>query len=313
MTETLAIGDYTDEAESALRDQFDARMIGTLDDLARLDGALRAGIHGLAYKGHAPLDGSHMDLLPALRVIANFGVGYDAINVADATARGITVTNTPEVLNDDVADLAVGMLIAQSRGFEAAAAAVRSGAWAREGAQPLARKVSGRRVGILGMGRIGREIADRLAAFKCEIHYQSRRPKDTPAGWTFHADAVSLAGAVDDLVIAIVGGAETEDMVDAAVLRALGPDGVVVNISRGTVIDEDALLSALHERRIRGAALDVFRDEPEVDPRLARLENMFPLPHIGSATTETRAAMGALQRQNLRAVLDGRPAVTPVN
>lgn len=312
MTETLAIGSYTETDSTALRQDFDARFLDDLAALSQLSDAERDAVRGVAYKGHQAFDGAQMDRLPNLKVIANFGVGYDAIRVEDATARGITVTNTPNVLNDDVADLAVGLLIAQTRGFEAGAAAVRSGDWAAKGELPLARKMSGRKIGILGMGRIGREIADRLAAFKCEIHYQSRSEKETP-GWTYHADPVDLARAADDLVIAIVGGPETEGIVSADVLSALGPDGVVVNIARGSVIDEEALIAALRGRTIRGAALDVFRGEPRVDDRLVALDNLFPLPHIGSATVETRAAMGDLQRQNLRAGLDGQVPPTPVN
>lgn len=312
MTDTLAIGQYSDTDAAALRDDLDALMLDGLGDIEGVSADQRAGIRALAYIGHHPLDGAVMDKLPGLQVIANFGVGYDAINVADATARGIRVTNTPDVLNDDVADLAVGMLIAQTRDFETAARAVRTGDWAKNGALPLGRKMSGRKIGILGMGRIGREIADRLAAFKSEIHYQSRSQKQTP-GWTYHADPVDLARAVDDIVIAVVGGADTVGFVSADVLAALGPDGVIVNISRGSVIDEEALIAALQGGTIRGAALDVFRGEPHVDERLVKLDNIFPLPHIGSATVETRAAMGALQRQNLRAVLDGTEPPTPVN
>ncbi|TRW99644.1 2-hydroxyacid dehydrogenase [Paracoccus sp. M683] len=312
MTDTLAIGQYTDIDAQALRQDFDALFIAGWDGLDSLSEDQRAAVRAAAYKGHAPFGGAQMDRLPNLRLIANFGVGYDAIDVAAATARGITVTNTPDVLNDDVADLAVGMLIAQVRGFEAAARTVRNGDWAAKGDLPLGRKMSGRKIGILGMGRIGREIADRLAAFKSEIHYQSRSPKDTP-GWTYHADPVDLARAVDDIVIAIVGGTETQNYVNADVLAALGPDGVIVNIARGTVIDEAALIAALENGTIRAAALDVFQGEPAVDPRLAKLDNLFPLPHIGSATVETRAAMGALQRRNLRAGLDGDRPHTPVN
>lgn len=313
MTETLAIGPYFQRDIDALAQDFGARLLARPDQIGDLSEAERTAIRGLAYIGGAPFGAAEMDRLPNLAVIANFGVGYDAIDVAAATVRGIKVTNTPDVLNDDVADLAVGMLIALNRRFEAGAAHVRSGDWAAKGELPLGRKMSGRKIGILGMGRIGREIADRLAAFKSEIHYQSRSPKDTPPGWTYHADPVALAGAVDDLVIAIVGGKATQGLVDAEVLSALGPDGVVVNIARGSVIDEEALIAALNAGTIRGAALDVFRGEPRVDLRLAHLDKIFPLPHIGSATVETRAAMGDLQRRNLRAGLDGTALSTPVN
>ncbi|MDO5657704.1 MAG: 2-hydroxyacid dehydrogenase [Paracoccus sp. (in: a-proteobacteria)] len=309
MTKVLAIGRYDDNDLAALREMFGA---ACLDGLAGLYGfAGREGVEALAYKGAARLDAEAMALLPNLRLIANYGVGYDAIDVDAATARGISVTNTPEVLNDDVADLAVAIWLAQAREIEAGAAHVRSGAWTK-GPLPLARKASGRRVGVLGLGRIGREIADRLAAFKCEIHYYARSPKDAP-GWTFHADPVALAQAVDDLFIAVIGGPETKNLVDASVINALGPDGVVVNISRGSVVDEPALLDALEQTRIRGAALDVFRDEPSPNPRLTALPQVLPLPHIGSATTETRARMGELQRRNIAAHLAGEALLTPVN
>ncbi|MDO5528199.1 MAG: 2-hydroxyacid dehydrogenase [Paracoccus sp. (in: a-proteobacteria)] len=312
MSDILAIGNYREGDAKALRDEFAALEIETLDDLARLDENARAGIRGAAFKGNGAFDGAAMDLLPGLKMIANFGVGFDAIDVDAATARGIVVTNTPDVLNDDVADLAVGLWLAQARGFEAGAAQIRAGRWASEGPLPLARKASGRRVGILGMGRIGREIADRLAAFKCEIHYHARGEKDTP-GWTFHADPVAMARAVDDVIIAIVGGAATENYVGEAFLRALGPDGVIVNISRGSVIDEEALIAALENGTIRGAGLDVFRGEPDVDERLRAMENVYPLPHLGSATIETRAEMAALQRRNLAALRAGEAPLTPVN
>ncbi|PAU96460.1 2-hydroxyacid dehydrogenase [Paracoccus salipaludis] len=312
MTDRLVIGPYGDAARAAWAED-GARMLARLEDLAGLPEDGRAAVRALGYMGHEPLGAAQMDLLPNLQVIANFGVGYDAIDVAAASARGITVTNTPDVLNDDVADLAVGMLIALNRGFEPAIRAVREGTWATQGGPPLGRRMSGRTIGILGMGRIGRAIADRLAAFGCPVHYQSRSPKDTPGDWRFHADPVELARAVDDLVIAIVGGEATRGIVSAEVLAALGADGVLVNVARGSVIDEPALIAALEAGRLRGAALDVFWNEPEVDPRLARAPNVLPLPHIGSATVETRGAMLDLQRRNLDAVLAGRPALTPVN
>ena len=313
MSQVIAIGPYSDTDAAALARDFDARRLPDLAAIATLPEDQRRDIVAVAFMGHDPFGGAVMDLLPGLKAITNFGVGYDAIDVAAATARGIRVTNTPNVLNDDVADLAVAMWIAQARDFEPAMQNARSGDWGRGVRLPLARKASGRRVGILGMGRIGREIADRLAAFKTEIHYQSRSRKDTPAGWTYHADPVELARAVDDLIVAVVGGPETEGFVSAGVIGALGPDGVIVNIARGSVIDEEALIAALQSGAIRGAALDVFRGEPQVDPRLLAAPNLLALPHIGSATVETRAAMGQLQRANLRAILDGRAPETPVN
>ncbi|MDS9466734.1 2-hydroxyacid dehydrogenase [Paracoccus sp. MBLB3053] len=313
MTNVLAVGQYSDIDVKALADEFGAVPLADLSQIAGLPEDGRAAVTALAYKGHHALDGQVMDLLPGLKLIANFGVGYDAINVSDASARGISVTNTPNVLNDDVADLAVALLVMESRKLTASENWMRAGNWPAEGAYPLARKMSGRKVGVLGMGRIGREIADRLAAFKCEIHYQSRSRKDAPADWTYHADPVELARSVDDLVIAVVGGPDTVGFVSAEVIDALGADGIIVNIARGSVIDEAALLDALENGRLRGAGLDVFLNEPDIDARFLSMPNVTILPHVGSATAETRAAMGDLQRQNVRAHLAGRPLVTPVN
>lgn len=312
MDTVIAIGRYEDWDMEPMREAHDLHHLGGSDEIAGLSEEVRARARALAFKFHDHLGPREMDLLPALGVIANYGVGYDAIDVGAASERGVRVTNTPDVLSDDVADLAVAMAVAQSRGMVEAAGWVRSGAWAERGAMALQRKFWGGRAGVLGLGRIGREIADRLAAFKMELHYWSRSQKDTP-GWTHHDDPVALARAVDWLFVATVGGAETEGLVSAEVIEALGPDGAVVNISRGSVIDEEALIAALEGGRLRGAALDVFRDEPRVDPRLAGSERVLPLPHVGSATVETRRAMGRLQRDNIAAFLAGRDLLTPVN
>ena len=311
MTQVLAIGNYNAKDRAALVDAFDAQVV-TLEEVAGLDADVREGFRAVAYAGHHAFDGAVMDLLPNIGVIANYGVGYDAINVGDATARGIRVTNTPDVLNDDVADLAIAMWLMQGREMRAAEDRVRSGAWAAEGPAPLNRKLSGGVAGIMGLGRIGREIADRLAAFKMDIHYHARSEKETP-GWTYHADPVDLARAVDFLFVALVGGPDTVNYVSREVIAALGPEGVIVNISRGSVIDEGALLDALERREIAGAGLDVFVGEPDVDPRFARLENVVLQPHQGSATVQTRAAMAQLQRDNVAAHLKGADLLTPVN
>lgn len=312
MTAILAIGPYSDPDRTALAASFDPVVLPTPDGLAALDPATRAAVQGLAFKGHHGFGAAEMDLLPNLGIIANYGVGYDAIDVTAATARGIRVTNTPDVLNDDVADLAVALLLATGREMEQAARWAREGQWKAKGEYPLNRKISGGRAGIVGLGRIGREIANRLAAFKMDIHYFARSEKETP-GWTWHADPVSLAQSVDYLIVALVGGKDTANFVSAEVLAALGPRGIVVNISRGTTIDEPALLDALEQGRIAGAGLDVFCNEPDIDPRFYRLPNVVIQPHQGSGTVETRAAMGQLQRDNLAAFLAGKPLLTPVN
>jgi len=309
----IAIGSYFDWDVSAMDARYTVHPVSSPEALADLPEDLRNDARAIAFKGHAPLGAAQMDLLPQLGLIANYGVGFDAIDVAAASARGIRVTNTPDVLNDDVADLAVAMLLAQSRKIIEGSDWVRSGTWPQTGELPLNRKVCGRRAGIVGLGRIGREIADRLAAFKMEIHYHSRAPKDTPEGWIYHADPVSLAAAVDDLCVALVGGAETAGYVSKEVIHALGPDGVIINISRGSTIDEAALLDALESGAIRGAGLDVFYNEPNIDPRFLKLDNVVLQPHQGSGTVETRKAMGELQRANLAAFFAGEALVTPVN
>lgn len=315
MTDTPLLicgANFNDEERARLEAAFPSATADTPDAIKALDADLRAGLKAVAFKGHAPFKGDAMDLLPGVGVIANYGVGYDAIDVAAANAHGIKVTNTPDVLSDDVADLAVAMLIAQARNMIKGQDHVMSGRWAQAGEIPLNRKVSGSTVGIVGLGRIGREIADRLAAFKMDLHYTSRSEKQTP-GWTYHADVVSLAKAVDFLVIALVGGPETQNFVTREAIEALGPRGVVVNISRGSTVDEAALLDALEAGTIAGAGLDVFVNEPNIDPRFLKLDNVVLQPHQGSGTVETRRAMAVLQLDNIRAHLEGRALLTPVN
>ena len=312
MTELVILGEaFTAEERARLDGACAAVFVSSPADLAALDANARAGIKAVAFKGHDPLGGAAMDALPGLGLIANFGVGYDAIDVAAASARGVKVTNTPDVLNDDVADLAVAMMLAFSRNMMEGHDMVTSGRWP-EGALPLNRKMSGGTVGIVGLGRIGREIANRLAGFKMEIHYHARSEKQTP-GWTYHADPVALAKAVDWLVIALVGGPDTQNYVSREALAALGPRGVVINISRGTTVDEAALLDALENGTIAGAGLDVYLNEPNIDPRFLGLINAVLQPHQGSGTVETRRAMAELQLANITAFLSDQPLVTPVN
>ncbi|SFD44469.1 2-hydroxyacid dehydrogenase [Roseivivax sediminis] len=312
MTDTAAIGNYKPHEREDLTAAFDPLHLDKISELARVDAGERDLVRAVAYKGHLPFDGEMMDLLPNLGVIANYGVGYDAIDVDAATERGIRVTNTPDVLNDDVADLAVAMWLMQRREMEQASRWAREGNWKEKGEYRLNTKASGGTAGILGLGRIGREIADRLSAFKMEIHYHSRSEKDTP-GWTYHADPVSLAGAVDSLFIALVGGAETENYVSKEVIEALGPEGVLVNISRGTTVDEGALLDALESGALGGAGLDVFRGEPDIDPRFYKIPSVVIQPHQGSGSVATRGAMAQLQRDNISAFLTGNALLTPVN
>lgn len=305
----LLIGNYNDWDLDPLGEKYTLHT-GTPEDL---DPAAREKIRAIAFKAHGTIGAAQMDLFPNLGLIANFGVGYDAIDVDAATERDIKVTNTPGVLNDDVADLAVGMTIAVTRHMVQADAYVRSGRWAREGDYPLLRKVSGKRAGILGLGRIGRAIADRLTGFSMPISYCARSPKDVPVDWTYYGSPKELAANSDYLIIALTGGPETAGIVDAGVIAALGSEGTLVNISRGTTVDEEALIEALQSGALGAAALDVFASEPNPDPRFAKLENVLLQPHQASATYETRQAMGRLQRDNIDAFFADKPLPTPVN
>ncbi|MEQ5868351.1 2-hydroxyacid dehydrogenase [Sagittula sp. NFXS13] len=312
MTNLMIVGSaFTDEERGRLSGAHAAGFVATPQDIATMDMTLRTEVRAVAYKGKEVFDDAAMAALPNLGLIANFGVGYDNIDVDAATARGVKVTNTPDVLNDDVADLCVGMMLGLARDMVRGHLLVASGKWGEQ-TLPLNRKMSGAKVGIVGLGRIGREIADRLAAFKMEVHYTSRSEKETP-GWTYHSDLTEMAEAVDWLVVALKGGPETEGHVSRAVLEALGPQGILVNISRGTNVDEDAMLDMLESRKLGGAALDVFLNEPSINPRFRRLPNTHLQPHQASATVQTRTAMADLQLANVTAFLDGRDLETPVN
>ncbi|MBU3076868.1 2-hydroxyacid dehydrogenase [Sphingomonas quercus] len=285
-----------------------------LDDLATRYTLLSEpapGIEVVITGGTEGIDAATIDRLPDLKLIAVCAVGYDQTDVAHAHARGAEVTNTPDVLTDDVADLAIGLMIATARRIPAMDRYVRGGRWVRDGAAPLATRFSGRRIGILGLGRIGRAIAWRAVPFALEIAYHARSERrDVP--WRYEADPVALAASVDVLVVATAGGAGTAGLVDRAVLDALGPDGMLINIARGSVVDEAALVAALAEGRLGSAGLDVFADEPNVPQALLAMENVVLMPHMGSATRQTRAAMAQLVIDNVDAFFAGRPLLTPV-
>lgn len=267
-------------------------------------------IRGLAVNAQARVDGALMDRLPNLEIVANFGVGYDTIDAAEAGRRGIVVTNTPDVLTDEVADLAVGLLLATVRQIPQADRYLRAGHWPRQ-PFPLTASLRGRRVGILGLGRIGRAVARRLDGFGVAIAYHGRRPQPE-APYRYHPTLVGMAEAVDVLMVVAPGGPGTAGMVDAAVLAALGPEGILVNVARGSVVDEAALIAALEAGAIHGAGLDVFAAEPHVPERLSALDRVVLLPHVGSGTHDTRAAMGALVVDNLVSWFSGRGPLTPV-
>lgn len=313
VSHVILIGDYSPRQRNQFETRFSTYSIDSLAFLHDLPETVRHNCRSVAYHGHSPFGPAEMDQLPSLKLIANFGVGYDDIDIDAAIARGIKVTNTPNVLNDDVADLSVGMLLAVKRQLLAGDRWIREGEWARRGTFPLNANASGLRVGVLGMGRIGREIADRMAAFKSKIHYQSRSPKDTPSSWQYHKTPLELAAAVEVLFVTVVGGAETLHLVSADVLNALPDGAVIINVSRGSVIDESALIEQLESGRLGGAGLDVFENEPKVNPKLLALNNVLLQPHQGSGTIQTREAMGDLQFANLKAFDEKGDLLTPVN
>ncbi|WP_243395444.1 2-hydroxyacid dehydrogenase [Nocardioides currus] len=274
-------------------------------------GSPAAGFTVAVAGGGTVVGAAELDALPGLRAIANFGVGYDNIDVEEATRRGVVVSNTPDVLTDAVADLSVLLVLDVLRQGSAADRFVRRGEWAAGKRYPLTREVRGSVVGILGLGRIGEAVAERLVPFGAEIAYHSRSAKDV--AWAYHESTVALAEASDVLVVLTPGGAGTEHLVDAAVLDALGPDGFLVNVSRGSVVDEVALVAALEAGRIAGAGLDVFADEPHVPAALLDRDDVVLLPHVGSATDQTREAMARLVLDNVAAFLERGELVTPVN
>lgn len=250
--------------------------------------------------------------LPKLKIIAHFGVGYDPVDVAAAAKRGIIITNTPDVLNEEVADTALGLLLMTVRELGLAEQYLRAGHWAKSGDYRLTRHtLRDRKVGILGLGRIGKAIARRVEAFGLPVTYYGRKQQPDVA-YRFYSDIVAMARDVDTLIAITPGGEGTKNLINAQVLEALGPRGVVINVARGTVIDETALIAALKAKTIAAAGLDVFWNEPRVNPELITLDNVVLLPHVGSASVHTRDAMGQLVVDNLKAYLASTPPLTPV-
>ncbi|QYL18113.1 2-hydroxyacid dehydrogenase [Mycolicibacterium pallens] len=261
--------------------------------------------------GRPGVDAALMDSLPQLRAIVNFGAGYDAIDVTAARERGIGVSNTPDVLNDTVADTALGLILDTLRRFPAADRYVRAGRWATDGPFPYTRDLTGSRVGILGLGRIGSAIATRLRGFDCAIAYHNRH-EIADSRYRYAASPAELAAGVDVLVVVTAGGPDTTHLVDREVLAALGPDGYLINVARGSVVDQDVLIEFLEQGRLAGAGLDVYAAEPDVPVRLWELDNVVLLPHMGSATARTRTAMATLAMRNLEEFLASGRLVTPV-
>jgi lactate dehydrogenase-like 2-hydroxyacid dehydrogenase len=261
--------------------------------------------------GHAPLDEAYMRQYPKLEIISSFGVGYDNIDAKAAARLGITVTNTPGVLDDEVADTALGLMIMTVRQLPQAERYLRAGQWTAKGAYPLSPSLRGRTVGILGLGRIGKAIGKRISAFGLDVVYHGRHAQaDVP--YRYYSSLVDMAKASDVLIVVAPGGPGTRHIIHAEVLEALGPDGVLINVARGSLVDERALIEALRNKTILAAGLDVFENEPSVPQELIALENTVLLPHVGSASVKTRQAMAECVVSNLFAWADGKPPLTPV-
>jgi lactate dehydrogenase-like 2-hydroxyacid dehydrogenase len=308
--EILQVGSYPDWDQAPLDAAFTMHRHFDAPDKAAHLAEVGPRIRAIATRGDLGASRALIDACPALEVISVYGVGYDSVDLEACRARGIQVTNTPDVLNGDCADLAVAMALCLTRGMVGAEAWARDGSWATRGGYPLQRRFFGQRAGILGLGRIGMDVARRLEGFGMQISYLARSPKDVP--YTYVADPVDLARGVDFLFVTALADASTRHIVNADVLAALGPDGMLINISRAPNIDESALLDALEAGTIGGAALDVFEGEPNLNPRFKPLKNALLQPHHASGTVETRKAMGKLVRDNLTAHFAGQPLLTPV-
>jgi len=267
-------------------------------------------VRAVATAGGAPVNGELLAKLPKLEIVANFGVGYDSVDAKAAAARGVVVTNTPDVLTDEVADLAVALLLATVRELPQADRYLRAGKW-RERPFRFSTTLRDRTIGVLGLGRIGRAIARRLEPFGRPIVYHSRNPVPG-VPWKHYPDLIAMARDADVLIVIAPGGPATKNIVNRAVLEALGPNGILINVARGSLVDEPALIEALRDKKILAAGLDVFADEPRVPQALIEMDNVVLLPHVGSATHLTRRAMGQLVIDNLKSWIAGKGPLTPV-
>jgi lactate dehydrogenase-like 2-hydroxyacid dehydrogenase len=307
----LQVGPLPEWDTGPLSQDFTVHRLFEADDRAAFLAKTGPVIQVIATRGDLGASADLIAACPHLQIISVFGVGFDAVDLAACRQRGIRVANTPDVLTEDCADLAIGMMLAQSRGIVAADRFARDGSWTK-GGFPLQRRVWGRRAGILGLGRIGVAVAKRLDGFGMDIAYSARAAKPGPAHWAFIPDPVALAQRSDILFVTLAASAGTRHIVNADVLTALGPDGMLINISRASNIDETALLDALEQGRLGSAALDVFEGEPNLNPRFLALRNVLLQPHHASGTVETRKAMGQRMRDNLTAHFSGQPLPSAV-
>jgi lactate dehydrogenase-like 2-hydroxyacid dehydrogenase len=310
-TTVLQVGDVPPPLAEALTAKYDALVLpitaGREDFLAEHGASVKAIVDA----GQAPVDAELMGALPNLGAIIHYTDGYDTIDIDAARRLGIGVSNTADAVSDSVADTAVGLMLMTVRGFGAAERYARAGRWSVDGPYPLTQAVTGSRVGILGLGHIGSAIAHRLTGFNCVIAYHNRH--ELPgSGYLYAPSEVDLAKSVDVLVVATTGGKDAPPLVSRDVLEALGPDGYLINIARGSVVDEQALVELLAQGRLAGAGLDVVAHEPDVPQQLREMDNVVVLPHVGTATAQARAAMTALTLRNLDQYLTDGTLTTPV-
>lgn len=310
LVDILMVGPYPEWDMADLESRYAVHKLWEAADREAFLGAHAGSVRAIATRGELGASAELMDHFPHLEIISCYGVGVDAIDLGHARARGIRVTNTPGVLTEDVADHGIALLLAAARQIPQADAYVRSGAWAK-GNMALTTRFCGKTLGIAGMGRVGRALAKRAAGFDCEISYFDVA-RDEALPYAHCGDLTALAREVEFLAVTLAGGESTKGIVGAKVLEALGPEGILVNISRGSTVDEPALIAALESGTIKGAALDVFWGEPNIDKRFLALDNIVLQPHHASGTVETRKAMGQLVRDNLAAHFAGRDILTPV-
>jgi lactate dehydrogenase-like 2-hydroxyacid dehydrogenase len=307
----LMVGAMFKPTQAVLENSYTVHKLWEAKDRDAFLASMAGTITAVATTGTKGIDDATMAKLPKLKIVSHFGVGVDSVDVDAATRRGVKVTNTPDVLTEDVADIAVVLMLSAIRRVPQGDRYVREGKWLK-GPMALTQTVQGKTVGVVGLGRIGKAIAKRCEAFNLKVSYTGRN-KQAGVSYPYFPDALSLAREVDILIVAAPGGNETRGLVNQAVLEALGPEGTVVNIARGSVIDEAAMIQALATGKLGAAGLDVFDKEPSVPADLLALENVVVQPHVGSATQATRTAMGQLVIDNLAAYFAGKPLVTPVN
>ena len=306
----IQVGNVNERMTARLNAEFVVHKWFDVQDKDALLAEVGDKVIAISTDGHWGVPDNLFERLANLRVVSSYGVGYDGIDTDAAVRHNVLVAHTPNVLNDEVADTAIMLWLAVSRGLVRADAWVRSGAWESKGAFELTRSIQKRTVGILGMGRIGETIAKRAAAFDAKIVYHSRTSKPVP--YDYYDDLTAMAHDCDVLMVITPGGAATKHLVNAEVLEALGPDGILINVARGSVVDEAALVDALQSGKLGAAGLDVFEAEPKVPQALKAMDNVVLLPHVGSATIETRRAMGDLTCDNLSQYLRNGTVITAI-